>query len=64
MQPPLDYDHPSSKLFRLLKASYYLKQEPNAWFAKFCTLETQVGFSSNSYDHALFIRNTFFVALC
>ena len=35
MQPPPSYDHPPNKVCRLRKALYSLKQEPQAWFAKF-----------------------------
>ncbi|KAJ4722662.1 Retrovirus-related Pol polyprotein from transposon TNT 1-94 [Melia azedarach] len=58
MKPPPRYAHPSHKVCKLRRALYGLKQAPRAWFAKFSTIIQQLGFRSNSYDTALFIRNT------
>ncbi|XP_047331164.1 uncharacterized mitochondrial protein AtMg00810-like [Impatiens glandulifera] len=58
MQPPPGYDHPPNKVCRLRKALYGLKQAPREWFVKFSYTIGNLGFKSNSYDHALFLRKT------
>lgn len=58
MRPPPGYDHPPNKVCRLRRALYGLKQAPRAWFSKFSSTIHQFGFTSSSYDHALFIRRT------
>jgi len=58
MLPPPGYDHPPNKVCRLRWALYGLKQAPRAWFSKFSTTICSFGFTSSSYDHALFIHRT------
>ena len=59
MKLPPGYSHPPGfphRVFRLLRALYGLKQAPRAWFAKFSSTISQHGFSSSSFDTALFLR--------
>ena len=59
MKLPPSYSHPPRfphKVCRLRWALYGLKQAPRAWFAKFSSTIFQYGFSSNSFDTALFLR--------
>uniref|UniRef100_A0A2N9HLK9 Uncharacterized protein n=1 Tax=Fagus sylvatica TaxID=28930 RepID=A0A2N9HLK9_FAGSY len=58
MQPPPGLSHPLEKVCRLRRALYGLKQAPRAWFAKFSSTVSQLGFSISSYDSALFLRRT------
>uniref|UniRef100_A0A2N9J4I5 Uncharacterized protein n=1 Tax=Fagus sylvatica TaxID=28930 RepID=A0A2N9J4I5_FAGSY len=58
MQPPPSLSHSPDKVCRLRRALYSLKQAPRAWFAKFSSTVSQLGFSISSYDSALFLRRT------
>ena len=58
MQPPLDLSHPPNKVCRLRRALYGLKQAPQAWFAKFSSTISRLGFFISSYDSTLFLRRT------
>ena len=58
MQPPPGYTCPPNKVCLLKKALYGLKQAPRAWFEKFSSTVSQLGFSSSPHDSALFIRKT------
>uniref|UniRef100_A0A2N9FB60 Integrase catalytic domain-containing protein n=1 Tax=Fagus sylvatica TaxID=28930 RepID=A0A2N9FB60_FAGSY len=58
MQPPPGLSHPPDKVCRLRRALYGLKQAPRAWFAKFSSTVSRLGFSISSYDSALFLRRT------
>ncbi|KAL9263823.1 Retrovirus-related Pol polyprotein from transposon RE1-like protein [Drosera capensis] len=58
MKPPPCYDHPPNKVCRLRKALYGLKQTPRAWYAKFHSTLGQLGFTTSSYDSALFIKKS------
>ena len=58
MRPPPEYTCQENKVCRLCKALYGLKQAPRAWFAKFHKTITQLNFSSNGHDSALFTRKT------
>jgi hypothetical protein len=58
MQPPPGLSHPPDKVCRLRRAFYSLKQAPRAWFAKFNSTVSRLGFSISSYDSALFLRRT------
>ncbi|KAL5816850.1 hypothetical protein ACOSQ3_025228 [Xanthoceras sorbifolium] len=49
MAPPPGVSH---------KSLYGLKQAPQAWFEKFFTVITYLGFSSSNHDSALFIKCT------
>jgi hypothetical protein len=58
MQPPPGLSHPPNKVCRLRRALYELKQAPRAWFAKFSTTVSHLGYSISSYDSALFLHRT------
>ncbi|KAL9265867.1 Retrovirus-related Pol polyprotein from transposon RE2-like protein [Drosera capensis] len=58
MRSPPGYDHPPNKVCRLRKALYGLKQAPRAWYAKFHSTLGQLGFTTSSYDSALFIKKS------
>jgi hypothetical protein len=58
MQLPLRLSHPTNKVCCLRRALYGLKQAPQAWFAKFSTTISRIGYSISSYDSALFIHLT------
>ncbi|KAJ9553465.1 hypothetical protein OSB04_017510 [Centaurea solstitialis] len=50
--------HKSGEVCRLRKALYGLKQAPRAWFEKFSTVVTSLGFTPSNHDSALFVRCT------
>ena len=59
MKLPPSYSHPPRfphRVFRLRRTLYGLKQAPRAWSAKFSSTISQHGFSSSSFDTALFLR--------
>ena len=58
MRPPLGYNYPPNKVCCLRKALYGLKQAPRAWFSKFHSTISQLGFSSSAHDSVLFILKT------
>jgi hypothetical protein len=58
MQLPPGLSHSTNKVCRLRRALYGLKQAPRAWFAKFSTTISRLGYSISPYDSALFIRRT------
>lgn len=45
-----------SKVFRLHKAIYGLKQSPRAWFEKFSSMISRCGFHQCYSDHSIFVR--------
>jgi len=57
MAPPPSVSHDSGYVCKLKKALYGLKQTPRAWFDKFSVVISSLGFVSNSYDPALFIKS-------
>ncbi|KAK8952504.1 hypothetical protein KSP39_PZI004609 [Platanthera zijinensis] len=57
-QPPGYVAQGETRVCRLQKAIYGLKQSPRAWFEKFSGIVTAVGFARSSADHSLFIRKT------
>jgi hypothetical protein len=58
MQLPPGLSHSTNKVCRLRQALYGLKQAPRAWFAKFSTTISRLGYSISPYHSALFIRRT------
>ena len=58
MQPPPSLSIESNKVFHLWRALYGLKQAPRAWFAKFSSTIFRLGYTTSSYDFALFLRRT------
>ena len=58
MQPPLGLSVESNKVCHLQRALYGLKQAPRAWFAKFSSTISRLGYMASHYDSALFLRRT------
>ncbi|KAL4580201.1 hypothetical protein LXL04_016385 [Taraxacum kok-saghyz] len=58
MSPPPSIAHQPGEVCRLRKALYGLKQAPRAWFEKFSTVITSLGFRASNHDSALFVRCT------
>ena len=58
MQPPSSLSVESNKICHLRRAFYGLKQAPRAWFAKFGSTISRLGYMANHYDSALFLRHT------
>ena len=56
MQPSPGLSVDSNKVFHLRRALYGLKQAPRAWFAKFSSTIFRLGYTTSSYDFALFLR--------
>ena len=55
MQPP---PVESNKVCHLRRALYGLKQAPRAWFAKFSSTISRLGYTASHYDSDLFLRRT------
>ena len=58
MQPPPGLSVESNKVCHLRRALYGLKQAPRAWFAKFNSTISRLGYMASHYDSALFLRHT------
>ena len=58
MQPPPGLSVESNKICHLRRALYGLKQAPRAWFAKFSSTISRLGYMASHYDSALFLRRT------
>ncbi|XP_058754773.1 uncharacterized mitochondrial protein AtMg00810-like [Vicia villosa] len=58
MVPPQGVSHNQGEVCKLKKALYGLKQAPRAWFEKFTTVITSIGFLSSDHDSALFVKTT------
>ena len=58
MQPPFGLSVESNKICHLRRALYGLKQAPRAWFAKFSSTISRLGYMASHYDSALFLRRT------
>ena len=58
MQPPPGLSIESNKVCHLWCVLYDLKQAPRAWFAKFSSIISRLGYMANHYDSALFLRRT------
>ena len=58
MQPPPDLSVNSNKVCHLRRVLYGLKQAPRAWFAKFSSTISHLGYTANPYDFALFLCRT------
>nr|KAJ0211013.1 hypothetical protein LSAT_V11C400187580 [Lactuca sativa] len=56
MIPPPGIQHRSCEVCRLHKSLYGLKQAPRAWFGKFFTVITFLGFVQSNHNSALFVR--------
>ena len=58
MQPPPGLFVDSNKVCHLRRAFYGLKQAPRAWFAKFSSTISRLGYMASYYNSALFLRCT------
>ena len=58
MQPPPGLSVESNKVCHFRRALYGLKQAPRAWFAKFSSTISRLGYMASHYDSALFFRRT------
>ena len=58
MQPSLGLFVESNKVCHLWRALYGLKQAPRAWFAKFSSTISHLGYIASHYDSALFLYHT------
>ena len=58
MQPPPGLSVDFNKVCHLQLALYGLKQAPRAWFAKFSSTISRLGYMANHYDSALFLCRT------
>ena len=58
MKPPPGFSVESNKVCHLRRALYGLKQDPRAWFAKFSSTISCLGYMASHYDSALFFRRT------
>ena len=58
IQPPPSLSVESNKVCHLRRALYGLKPAPRAWFAKFSSTISRLGYMASHYDSALFLRRT------
>ena len=58
MQHPPGFSVDSNKVCHIRRAFYGLKQAPRAWFAKFSSIISRLGYMASHYDYALFLRRT------
>ena len=58
IQPPPSLSVESNKVCHFRHALYGLKQAPRAWFAKFSSTISRLGYMASHYDFALFFRRT------
>ena len=58
MQTPPGFSVDSNKVCYIRCALYGLKQAPRAWFTKFSSTISRLGYMASHYDSALFLRRT------
>ena len=58
MQPPPGLSVESNKVCHIQRALYGLKQTPRAWFAKFSSTISRLGYMTSHYDSTLFLHRT------
>ena len=58
MQPPPSLSIESNKVCHIQRALYGLKQAPRAWFAKFSSTISRLGYLVSYYDFVLFLHHT------
>ena len=58
MQYPLSLSIESNKVCHLQRAFYGLKQVRRAWFAKFSSTISRLGYMASNYNSALFFHHT------
>jgi hypothetical protein len=56
MRPPPGYSVPEGMVCHLRRSLYGLKQALRAWFQRFASVVTAVGFSASAHDLALFVH--------
>ena len=56
MQPPFGLSVESNKICHIRRALYGLKQAPWAWFAKFSSTFSHLGYMASHYDSTLFLH--------
>lgn len=59
MASPQGVSHNQGEVCKLNKTLYGLKQAPRAWFKKFTTMITSIGFRSSDHASALFVKTTY-----
>ena len=58
MQPPPSLSIEPNKVCHIRRALYSLKQVSRAWFVKFNSTISHLGYMASHYDSALFVRST------
>ena len=58
VRPPPGLSVESNKVCHFRRVLYGLKQAPRAWFAKFSSTISRLGYMASHYDSALFLRRT------
>ena len=58
MQPPSGLSIEPNRVCHSRHAFYGLKQAPRAWFAKFSSIISHLGYIASHYDFSLFLRRT------
>jgi hypothetical protein len=58
MHPPPGYLVPDGHICRLRRSLYGLKKAPQAWFERFTSVVTAVGFVAIKHDPALFVHTS------
>ena len=58
MQPPFGLFVESNKVCHIWRALYGLKQAPRAWFAKYSSTISRLGYMTSHYDSTLFLCHT------
>jgi hypothetical protein len=56
MRPPPGYSIPEGMVCHIRRSLYGLKQAPRAWFQRFASMVTAVGFSASAHDPTLFVH--------
>lgn len=54
-----DVSHNQVEVCKLNKSLYGMKQAPRAWFEKFTTVITSIGFRSSDHGYALFVKTIY-----
>ena len=57
-QPPRYVAQVETRVCKLKKVIFGLKQNPHAWFTKFNKVIEQVGFRMSNANHSIFVRHT------
>nr|GEZ90201.1 hypothetical protein [Tanacetum cinerariifolium] len=57
-KPPPSIPHQLGQVCKLQKSLCGLKQAPHAWYEKFSTIVTSLGFASSYHDSTLFVKRS------